>query len=499
MSAGQGADEPHRAHAAPRRIARNAIIRSAGELVAKAASVVFYVVMARELGSDGFGDFMFALSLSSVLLLGSGFGIDDLTFIDVGRDKRRSGDYLGDAVAIKLITGFVLLSAAAIAVNIADYSAEARLAVYLVGAGNAVETLGWSWHAIFGGHERLELTSVAVIVQRTVTAGAGSAVLLSGGGLIAASAIFLGGALVGLLVSHVQLRRLVPWLRVRTQRRRWLPLMKAGFPIGAVTLLFMILIKLDTVLLSFLEGGDNTEVGFYSAAYRLVEATMFLSWIFSHSALPWLARQEDGGVGLARGCEVGLKVLTAVLMPIGVGFAVLAPQLTELFYGSAYDAAVTPLRWLGLMTVLYGINFFASTILVARGRPGGFTRAAIVIIVQNVVFNVVLIPIYGASGAAFNAVLSGVLLAGLAVRQVGLITRRINPVRAFGGPLAAGGVMAGAVLAAGLPLIPSIALGGLTYLATLALLEWLLHRDDLRLALSIARARTEQPLEPQPG
>ncbi len=304
---------------------------------------------------------------------------------------------------------------------------------------------------------------------------------------------------MGLLVSHVQLRRLVPWLRVRTQRRRWLPLMKAGFPIGAVTLLFMILIKLDTVLLSFLEGGDNTEVGFYSAAYRLVEATMFLSWIFSHSALPWLARQEDGGVGLARGCEVGLKVLTAVLMPIGVGFAVLAPQLTELFYGSAYDAAVTPLRWLGLMTVLYGINFFASTILVARGRPGGFTRAAIVIIVQNVVFNVVLIPIYGASGAAFNAVLSGVLLAGLAVRQVGLITRRINPVRAFGGPLAAGGVMAGAVLAAGLPLIPSIALGGLTYLATLALLEWLLHRDDLRLALSIARARTEQPLEPQPG
>jgi O-antigen/teichoic acid export membrane protein len=499
MSDEPAEQEQDHTHATPRRIARNAIVRSIGEVVAKGASVVFYVVMARELGSEGFGDFMFALSLTSVLLLGSGFGVDDLTFMDVGRDKRRSGDYLGDAVTIKLLTSFVLLTGAAVAVNVADYSSEARLAVYLVGAGNAIETLSWSWHAIFGGHERLELTAVAVIAQRMVTALAGVIVLLSGGGLIAASAIFLGGSFVGLLVSHVQLRRLVPWMRIRTHHRRWLPLIKAGFPIGVATLLFTVLIKLDTVLLSFLEGGDNREVGFYSAAYRLVEATMFLSWIFSHASLPWLARQEDEGVGLARGCEVGLKTLTAVLMPIGVTFAVLAPQLTDLFYGSAFDDAITPLRWLGLMTVLYGLNFFASTILVARGRPGGFTRSALVIIFQNVVFNLILIPIYGASGAAFNAVFSGVLLAGLAVRQVGLATKRINPVRVFAGPLVAGLVMAGVLLAASLPLIPSLVLGPLVYGGVLYLIERLLHPGDVELALSIARARPGKPLEPQPG
>ncbi len=484
------ADQPERPHATPRRIARNAIIRSTGEVIAKAASVAFYVVMARELGSEGFGDFMFALSLTSVLLLGSGFGIDDLTFVEVGRDKRRAGDYLGDAVAIKLLTSFVVLSAAAIVVNIADYSSEARLAVYLVGAGNAIETLSWSWHAIFGGHERLELTAVAIIAQRTATALTGVVVLLSGGGLVAASAIFAGGALLGLLVSHVQLRRLVPWLRMRTHHRRWLPLIKAGFPIGVATLLFLVLIKLDTVMLSFLEGGNNSEVGYYSAAYRLVEATMFVSWIFSHSSLPWLARQEEAGLGLARGGELGLKALTAVLMPIGVTFAVLAPQLVDLFYGAGFADAVTPLRWLGLMTVLYGINFFASTILVARDRPGGFTRAALAIIVQNLLFNLVLIPIYGASGAAFNAVLSGVLLAVLAVRQVGLVTRPIKPVRTFSGPLVAGAVMAGAVLAAGLPLIPSLVLGPIVYAGVLALFERAFHSDDVDLALSIARGRS---------
>lgn len=499
MSAEEGGAAPDRPQAVPRRIARNAAIRSGGEVVAKAASVVFYVVMARELGSDGFGDFMFALSLTSVLLLGSAFGADDLTFREVGKDTSRAGDFLGDVVTIKVVTSFVLLSAAAIAVNIADYSEQARLAVYIVGVGNAVETLSWSWHAIFGGHERLELTSISVIAQRIVTAALGATVLLSGGGLEAASFIFLGGAVVGLLVSHVQLRRLVPWLRMRTHRRRWWPVIKASFPIGVATLLYLLLLKIDTVLLSFLEGGDNREVGFYSAAYRLVEATMFISWSFAHAALPWLARQEDRGVGLARGCEVGLKALSAVLVPVGVTFAVLAPQLTELFYGSAYDDAVAPLRLLGMMTVLYGINFFASTVLVARERPGGFARAALVIIVQNVVFNLILIPVYGASGAAFNAVLSGVLLAALSVRQVGRATRPIKVLRVFAGPLAAGAVMAGAVLLAGLPLIPSLILGPVVYLLVLGLYERFRHPDDVEAALSLVRDRAERPLEAQPS
>ncbi len=55
------------------RIARNAGVRAAGEVVGKVASLAFLVVMARQLGQDGFGDFMFALSLSTVLIVASVF------------------------------------------------------------------------------------------------------------------------------------------------------------------------------------------------------------------------------------------------------------------------------------------------------------------------------------------------------------------------------------------------------------------------------------------
>src|SRR3712207_6855227 len=55
-----------RSVAATRLVARNAAFRSGGEVVAKLASVAFYVAMARALGETGFGDFQFALALTTV-------------------------------------------------------------------------------------------------------------------------------------------------------------------------------------------------------------------------------------------------------------------------------------------------------------------------------------------------------------------------------------------------------------------------------------------------
>ena len=49
------------------KIATATLVRAIGEIVAKSASVVLFIAIARKLGDTGFGDFIFGLSLSSVL------------------------------------------------------------------------------------------------------------------------------------------------------------------------------------------------------------------------------------------------------------------------------------------------------------------------------------------------------------------------------------------------------------------------------------------------
>jgi len=181
----------------------------AGEALAKVGSLAFFIVLARKVGEEGFGVFSFALALTGALLIAAGFGTDDLLAREVSRDRNRAGRYLGDAVGLKIVTSVGLLAVALAVVLIGDYPPDARWVTLLVGAGVAMEVMSRSWHSVFQAHERLGLVSSCLIVQRLVTAAGGITILLAGGGLVAASAMFAVGALVALTTAEVMLRRVI--------------------------------------------------------------------------------------------------------------------------------------------------------------------------------------------------------------------------------------------------------------------------------------------------
>jgi O-antigen/teichoic acid export membrane protein len=248
-------------------------------------------------------------------------------------------------------------------------------------------------------------------------------------------------------------------------------------------------LKVDAVLLGLLTGGaDNSEVGVYGAAFRLVEATMFLTWSFGAAMLPWFARvAETRSEVTARAYERGLKVMTAVLLPIGLVFVLLADPLIGVIYGEPFDGAVLPLQLLGVMVILYGVNDLAATVLIALDRPSDFTRIVGVVAAENIIMNLILIPPYGADGAAFNAALSAALLAIASVPKVSSVVGPIRLGRAFAGPLAGGAVLAATVLTTELPLGPALLLGGGAYLVVLALFERIAFPEDVRVFMQLMR------------
>jgi O-antigen/teichoic acid export membrane protein len=472
---------------APRRVARNASARAAGEVLAKLASLAFYVTMARRLGNEGFGDFQFALALTGGLVVLAGFGTDQLIAREVARDPSRGGRLLADAAAVKVVGGLVMLLVAAAIVNVGSYSAEARTVVYVVGLGSLLEVLSKSWFSIFQAHERLELASATLIIQRFSTAAVGITVLVLGAGTVGAAWAYAGGSALAVAVAELWLRRSIGTRRAPADPRGWRRLVLAGVPIGLIGLLMIVLLRLDVTMLSFLAG--NVAVGVYSVALRLVEATQFIGSALSAAMLPWLARAASARTfGVARGYMLGLKAVNAILLPIGLGFVLFAEPIIRLLYGARFGASVLPLRLLGMMALLYGINAYAATMLIARDRPGAFARLVAPVIVQNIVFNLVLIPRYGADGAAFDALLSSFLLAALALWQGQAIVGRSDLYGAFAGPVAAGAAMVAVVLVLALPWPVEAALAACVYVVVLGAFEWLTRRDDARVYLRVLPA-----------
>lgn len=466
------------------RIARNALVRSAGEIVAKVASLLFFVTMARELGRDGFGAFMFALGLTTALLVGAGFGTDELTSREVARDHSRAGRYLSNVAALKTASAVVLLGLGVAIVNLGDFSHDARMAVVILGSGVAIEAIARTWYMIFQANERLDLISLSIVIQRTLTALIGILVLKLGGGVIASSIVYTVGAIAGLAVSELSVRRLVG-RRPRPEPRGWLRLLKVAFPIGAAAWLFVLLLRLDVTLLSFISG--EQEVGLYAAAYRLVESTQFVAWAMSAAMMPWLSRTAAGGLG--RGYELGLLAMNGVLLPAGLVFVLFAGGLIALLYGHAFEGAVLPLQLLGLTSSLYGMQLFASTTLIARDSPTTFAKLVGAGVVINVGANLLVIPKYGADGAAAVSLATGALLGavsiGLAARHVG----RVRFWRSFAAPAVACGAMTASALLVPGPLVPAVALSLVVYAVVLLAAERVLFRDDLEVFLGLLPAR----------
>jgi O-antigen/teichoic acid export membrane protein len=467
-----------------RRIARNALVRTLGEVIAKGASLVFFITMARQLGPDGYGAFMFALGLTSALLVGAGFGTDELTSREVARDPGRAGRYLSNVSALKVTTAIPLVALAVLIAQLGDFSADARAAVAIVGFGVAVEAIARTWYMIFQAGERLGLVSLSIVVQRGLTAVVGIAVLQAGGGVVAASVVFAVGALCGLLVSELSVRRLVP-RRPRPQPRTWPPLLKTAFPIGVSFLLFVLLLRLDVTLLSFISG--EQEVGQYAAAYRLVESTQFVAWALAAAMMPWLSRTASEG--LSRGYELGLKAMNGVLLPMSLVFVLFAEPLVELLYGAEFEPAVLPLQLLGLTSALYGMQSLASTTLIARDSPGTFGRLVGVVVVLNLTANLILIPKYGADGCAAVALGSGLVLGVASVVLAGRRVGRVRFWRSFAGPVAAAGTMTLTALVVSSPLVPAVALAVVVYALTLFAVERLLFRDDLGVFVGLLPGR----------
>ena len=477
---------------AARRVARNAGIRAVAEVIGKFATFAMFVVMARQLGPQGFGDITFALALTGQLLVIASFGMDVVVSREAIRKTSLLGSLMSDTLLIKLILTFPALLIAAVVVELGDYSSSARIAVYLIGISTVLDTLENTWNAAFQAYERLELVSYVIVFQRLVNGGLVVAVLVAGGGVVAVSSTFVLVSLATLLLA-MRLLRLVTSPRWGADRSRLLPLLRVGLPIGVAILLLTVLLRVDMVMLSLISG--NEEVGIYGAAFRIFESTMFLTSAFTSAIFPWFSRKhvEDSSV-ISRGYEIGLLVMLSILTPIGVACTVLAAPIVHTLYGTRYDESITPLRLLGAVVIAFGINTFTSSTLAANDRPRLMHSILLITVFQNIVMNALLIPPYGATGAALTAAVSGLLLGALSIRQGTRTLGHVRLIRVFLGPAVGATAMAVAVIPVRDSLVASLFLGSSAYVIALLIVQRVFFPDDFARLLDSVRPRRPRPI-----
>jgi putative peptidoglycan lipid II flippase len=262
---------------------------------------------------------------------------------------------------------------------------------------------GLSVHAVavLNAHGRLALAGFAPVATNLVTVVAVVAYLGAGGprppspaALQTAPLVVLGAgttlgvaAMVGL--QWLGARRVLPGLRLRFTRRH--PAVAELWRLGRWTLGYVVVNQLGLVVVLVLANAVDGGVAAYQWAFAIMQLPYAVVAVSLLSALyPRLARAAHDPVEFGRQVATGLRLVAVLLLPAGVGLAILAGPIAALLLG--YGAAAGPgagfvavaLRWFGLALLPFTVFQLLTRAFYARADTRTPMLANVAVNVVNV-------------------------------------------------------------------------------------------------------------------
>lgn len=470
--------------------ARNTLWMFVALVGGRLAGLVLFAVLARKLGRDDFGHFVFALSLVPLFFVFGTIGTNTSVVREVARDPSRLGELFLSGLLLRLALGLLTVPVVfAVAVALVD-SWAARLAVVLVALARFVDDLSAQYQSVFRALERLRYYAWVDLANRTLSTLLVGIVVFGEGSLVAACVAYLGGSLVALGFAHVTMRRRFPAAVFERPEAGLSPrgLLALATPLGLAAVLNTGVFRIDTVMLQGLRG--PAEVAVYGAAYALFEALAGISWTLSSVGLPMMSRARSSGEA-RQTLEVVNAVLLTILLPLAAVTPFAADAIVDLVFSGRFDEAAGILPVLIGAAVLYVLAQSARVSAVAGGKRLEIVWLAAILLCANVAMNAVVIPRYGFEGAAWTTLATEVLDAALFVGLVHRMHGRLS-VGLLRIPAAATAVTVAIVAAAGIRGALAIVVAALVYPVTLLVLaRWLAPGAGRGIwrAVSVARER----------
>jgi O-antigen/teichoic acid export membrane protein len=188
----------------------------------------------------------------------------------------------------------------------------------------------------------------------------------------------------------------------------------------------------DTLLISYFLG--NAETGIYRTAFQLTSVAMFTTLALHTVLYPrisnWEAQKNMAAIENALSRAFTYSLFLAI--PVCLGGWVLGESLLYYLYGSSFVSGADALYLLLLVQVANVFMYLGTMSLNSLNRPRDAFLATAVASLLNIILDLILIPVFGISGAAAATLIAMILNAAIAFVLLSRIIRvrlEYKPVR----------------------------------------------------------------------
>lgn len=380
-------------------IARNSAAALAAQVLVRLLLIVFATYVARQLGSEQYGQYSLVSSTIHLFSLPADLGLTLYCIREIARDHSKASFLMSNAAAIRAIAAIPLALIAILAALILGYETPVVLGIAIAGGGFLLLALQGSLEAVLVGYEKLNYFAVLNLVGQVLFMGLGVLALSRYKSFAVIIIASFAGTITTTVLSYLVARLRFGKLRLSLAPFSWPGLIRAALPIALLQLFFSVALRADTFLLKHWQG--NAAIGWYSAAYDIVFGLFIVATAVNASLFPTVSRLSGPQPDTARSlAQQGAKVLLLFSLPCAVGGGLLADRIIELVFGAQFLPAGILLRLLLFALPVRFLVGLADNLSIVYERA--WLAAAITALdaVLNVTLNLLFIPRYGAQAAA---------------------------------------------------------------------------------------------------
>lgn len=183
------------------------------------------------------------------------------------------------------------------------------------------------------------------------------------------------------------------------------------------SILFLLVSRADFIILS--KYTNPGEIGYYSVGYRVLDFAVMFVTAFVGAVYPHLSKADQGEYNnclpgnYSLICIKSAKIITAATIPLCMTVYMLAEPFVLIIFPNQYPGSVIMLKILICCAFFAGIKLLTTGILFSSSRQNEDLVALASGSAVYIIALFVLVPVYGAVGAAIACIVEAVFQSGI--------------------------------------------------------------------------------------
>jgi PST family polysaccharide transporter len=413
IDARYGGTEDFRSIAA--RIYRGAAILAVAQIVSRAIGLIYTFLLARVLTIADFGTYNLVLTVIVIAGLLQDVGLSKSVVKEVARAPESGREWIEKLLPLKFGLGLIAMVIVPVVASSAGYS-KTTIDVLVLAAFILPSSNVWLlFENVAQGRNAILVLSFAYIVNTALQSGLGlCAAAFTAGNLAAVAIAMVVGNFASAILLGIYLRRNIGGFIPRIDVSFWKASLRDSLPYLGIGVIAVSLGRIEALLLGRL--ANDVEVALFVVGFKFFETLLFIVHTFQIAINPSLAQalavdREFLSTLFAWQLTGSLAVAIPVALCLVLGSGMLIAALFPPDFANAKAPTIVFFSALPFAVV----QIFASGLLTLTNRQHATMTTLAAVLGCEIVLNLVLIPAYGALGAAISVATCQILGAAVTV------------------------------------------------------------------------------------